>query len=234
MATRSWGRPRRLKPGNANLPIGESQSANREIGVPGKHREACGLVVAACVVACRGWGVSRLGDRKRRGIAQISREHQHQRGDDAEREKCVQRRQDAAQVGRRTARKPPGDRAGCKPAKSRNGARPGSDLEARPALRTDDVVGVRRCIRRGNFCLAMRTDANSHGSPPNANAYNNRTGGPMKRGDKRREQNAAALEESPRVGRFVSEEGVEVEELLFTLATKPLHPFFHRTPRGIE
>ena len=34
--------------------------------------------------------------------------------------------------------------------------------------------------------------------------------------------------------RIVSEESVELEESLFTLATKPLHPFSHSTPQRIE
>jgi hypothetical protein len=42
-----WG-----KPGNANLPIGAWQYANREIGVPGKHtipwatRDKCDLMIS--------------------------------------------------------------------------------------------------------------------------------------------------------------------------------------------
>jgi hypothetical protein len=138
-------------------------------------------VVAARAMACRRWGVSWLGGGSRGGIAQIGCQHQRQRRNDAEGEKCIQRRQDAAQVARRAAGEPPGNRAGRKAAEGGNRARTGSDFEVSPALRTHDVVRVRRRFRRGNFRLAMRTYANRHGSPPSANAYNNRKRAPMKR-----------------------------------------------------
>jgi len=184
---------------------------------------------AAGAVARRTGIMGRLGNRTRGGIAQIGREYQHQRRNDAEREKCVQRRLDAAQVARRTTRKLPGDGAGRKPAEGRNRARPGSDLEPRPTLRTLDVVRVRRRFRRGNFRLAMRTNSNGQGSPPNANAYNNRIGGPMKRGDKRRKRMAAARLQSPRGRRIANAGDVDATEPLFTLATKPGLPVFRMT-----
>jgi hypothetical protein len=136
---------------------------------------------AARAMACRSWGVSWLGNGSRGSIAQICRQHQYQRRNDAEGEKCVQRGQDSAEIAHGPARKPPGDRASRKPAERGNRARPGSDFKPRPALRTCDVVRTRRSFRRGNFRLAMRTDANSHSSPPGASAYNNRKRAPMKR-----------------------------------------------------
>jgi hypothetical protein len=123
-------------------------------------------VVAASAMPRRTWSMGRLGNRKRGGIAQICREHQHQRRNEAEGEKGVQRRQDAAQVARRTNRKPPHDRASGEPGQGGNRARAWGDLKPRPALGTLDIVRARRRFRRGNFRLAMRTHANSHGSPP--------------------------------------------------------------------
>jgi hypothetical protein len=128
--------------------------------------------------------MSRLRGRNRGSVAQIGRKHQHQRRNDAEGEKCIQRWQDAAEVAGRPAGKPPHDRACRQPADARNGARSGRDFQPRAAFRTNDVVRARRRFRRGNFRLAMRTHANSHGSPPDANAYNNRIRAPMKREDK--------------------------------------------------
>ena len=124
-----------------------------------------------------------LGDRSGRSIAQIGSKHKHQRRNDAERKKRVQRWQDAPQVAWRAHRKPPRDRAGGKTRQGRNGARAGGNLQPRAALRTHNIVRTRRCFRRGDLRLAMRTNANGHGSPPGANAYNNRNRARMKRGD---------------------------------------------------
>jgi hypothetical protein len=110
-------------------------------------------------------------------IAQVCREHQHQRGNDAEREKCVQSRQDASQVACRSNGKAPRNRASSETGQRRDRARTGRDFEPRPALWTLDIVRACRCFRRRNFRLAMRTHANSHASPPSSNAYNNRIGG---------------------------------------------------------
>ena len=137
--------------------------------------------VAARAVVSRTSSVSRLGDRGRGGIAQIGREHQYQRRNDAEGQKCVKRRQNSAQVARRTTRKMPGNRAGRQSAQSGYGARPGSDFEPRPALRALHVVRARRSFRRRDFGFAMRTDANGHKSPPGTNADSNRNRAPMKR-----------------------------------------------------
>ena len=99
-------------------------------------------------VSRRTGSMGRLGNRNQGGIAQICREHQHQRRNDAEREKGVQRRQGAAQVGRRTGGKSPGDRSGDKTGQGGNVARSGRDLKPRPALRTHDIVRARRRFRR--------------------------------------------------------------------------------------
>jgi hypothetical protein len=139
--------------------------------------------MAARAMPCRTGCMHRLGNWNQGSIAQIRREHQHQRRNDAKREKRVQRRQDAAQVARRTDRKPPGNRARGQSGQGRDRARTGRDLQPRAALRALDIVRARRRFRRGNFRLAMRTHANGHVSPPNENAYNNRNRVPRKRKD---------------------------------------------------
>jgi hypothetical protein len=133
--------------------------------------------MAARPVPRRTGSMGGLWSRNRGSIAQICREHQYQRRNDPEREKRVQRWQDATQFARRADRKPPRDRAGGETCQGRDRARPGRNLQPRAALRTIDIVRARRRFRRRNFRLAMRTHANSHCSPPNANAYNNRNRG---------------------------------------------------------
>ena len=140
--------------------------------------------VSAGAVPRRAGRMSRLRDRNRGSIAQIGCKHQYQRRNDAEGEKCIQSWQDTAEVACRPARKPPHDRASRQSADARNDPRSGRDFQPRAALRTNNVVRARRRFWRGNFRLAMRTHANSHGSPPDANAYNNRNCAPMKREDK--------------------------------------------------
>lgn len=147
--------------------------------------------VSAPAMPRRTGGVGRLRSRRRGGIAQIGGKEQHQRRNDPESEKRIECRQDSSQVARRPGRKPPGDGAGSETSQRRNGARPRRNLQPRAALRTQNVVRTRRRLRRGNFRLAMRANANSHVSPPFANAYNNRISASMKRGETRRELDVA-------------------------------------------
>jgi hypothetical protein len=148
-------------------------------------------------VPTRTRGVAGLGNRNYRCVTEIRRKHQHQSRNDPEGEKRIERRQDATQVARRPVRKLPRNRTGGETAKRRDRPRPGRNLQPRAALRTHDIVRARRRFRRGNFRFAMWTHANSHRSPPNANAYNNRISAPMKRGDKSPERFASASGESP-------------------------------------
>lgn len=144
--------------------------------------------MAARAVPRRTRSMGGFWGRNRGSIAEICRKHHHHRRNDAEREKRVQRRQDATQVARRADGKPPRDHASGETRQCRDRARPGRDLQSCAALRTLDIVRACRRFRRRNFRLAMRTHANSHRSPPDANAYNNRIGAPMKRGDERRDR----------------------------------------------
>lgn len=113
----------------------------RSAGKPGLMMSPA---MATRAVPCRCWSMGRFRNRNCRGIAQICREHQNQRRNDAKREKCVQRRQDFAQVARRTGGKSPGNCAGCKASQGRNRARARSDFELRRALRALDIVRARR------------------------------------------------------------------------------------------
>ena len=140
---------------------------------------------AACAVPCRTGRMRRLGNRNERSIAQVRREHQHQRRDDAKREKSVERRKYAAEVARRSNGKPPGNCPRSQPGQGRDRSCAWRDLQSRAALRALDIVRTRRHFGRRNFRLAMRTHAYSQVSPPDTNAYNNRNRAPMKRKDGR-------------------------------------------------
>ena len=139
------------------------------------------------------------GNRERRGIPQIGRKHQHQRRNDAERKKRIERRQNSAQVSRQTCGESPSDCPCCQSAESRNGARSGSHLQPRLALRALHVIRTRHGHRRRNFRLAMRTHANSHGSPPRWSIYNNRNRPAKKRkdGERRTWHNCSGVKASP-------------------------------------
>jgi len=56
-------------------------------------------------------------------IRQVRCEHQHEGRNYAERQKCVERRQDGAQISAGTSRQIPGERSGSQAAKRRNRAR---------------------------------------------------------------------------------------------------------------
>jgi hypothetical protein len=123
-----------------------------------------GIVVGSrCVASAR---VGGLGNRYGRGVAQRRCEHQSQRRHDPKGQKCVQRRQDAAQIARHPRRELPNDGGSRKPAQGRDCPSAGRDFKARSAAGTINAIRKRDSFGGGYFSFAVRTHSCSHGTPP--------------------------------------------------------------------